>query len=448
MPRFSGPRRGAIALLAASLTTGTLASPTLMQDQPQSLYLSVAPVDEARQTFASNTSAPECFDSYGVFPAWDAVKREQVPHALLAPSATKLSDGACSSAHDVLFAAGGRAPLEAEGKKLYWVSQIAVEPRGDAVNIQADDKDWATRLVRSLGAASNHEEGLVFQSRSADGQLLTPHLELVTEHYAILSLPSTDLGEQASSVIDKYLTFDSYISLIPSRPSPKNALSGQPSIAEDDDVDYGHVVYNPLVSVLLKSPLLDKEEIRSTVRVLSGENQSAEARADKKFQTWDTRHSATTGARSAASWIKSEMQDALKTLPNARCKFWEYSVYYSPDVICTIPASTANGLEDGEDDGMVLISAHYDSRGTFGDTRAPGADDDGSGTAALLSIARAIGSQNVRFGRDVQLCFFSGEEQGLVGSDAYARYLYYEKQAKIHFMMQIDMIGYRVEGEP
>ncbi len=45
----------------------------------------------------------------------------------------------------------------------------------------------------------------------------------------------------------------------------------------------------------------------------------------------------------------------------------------------------------------MLLSAHYDSRGTFGSTTAPGGDDDGSGTAALLAIARTLGSANITF---------------------------------------------------
>ena len=67
------------------------------------------------------------------------------------------------------------------------------------------------------------------------------------------------------------------------------------------------------------------------------------------------------------------------------------------------------------------MSAHYDSRGSFGSTRAPGGDDDGSGTVALLSIARTIARTGVTFRKNVQLCAFAGEEQGLLGSRAYAR---------------------------
>lgn len=68
----------------------------------------------------------------------------------------------------------------------------------------------------------------------------------------------------------------------------------------------------------------------------------------------------------------------------------------------------------------IIIAAHYDSRGSFGSTRAPGGDDDGSGVAGLLAIARTIDRRNIRFHSNVELCAFGGEEQGLRGSRAYA----------------------------
>ena len=69
----------------------------------------------------------------------------------------------------------------------------------------------------------------------------------------------------------------------------------------------------------------------------------------------------------------------------------------------------------------MLLSAHYDSRGSFGSTRAPGGDDDGSGTTSILAIARAIAKNGITFKSNVELCLFGGEEQGLLGSKAYAR---------------------------
>jgi Zn-dependent M28 family amino/carboxypeptidase len=63
----------------------------------------------------------------------------------------------------------------------------------------------------------------------------------------------------------------------------------------------------------------------------------------------------------------------------------------------------------------VILSAHYDSRGSFGSTRAPGANDDGSGTVALLAIARTIKRRGIKFKTGVEFCAFSGEEQGCLG---------------------------------
>lgn len=97
----------------------------------------------------------------------------------------------------------------------------------------------------------------------------------------------------------------------------------------------------------------------------------------------------------------------------ADCTLQHFLPGFAPNVICHYP-STLNSTEH------VIFSAHYDSRGSFGSTRAPGGDDDGSGSGHLLSLARAINSQRIVFEKAVTLAFFAGEEQGLLGSHAYA----------------------------
>jgi len=95
----------------------------------------------------------------------------------------------------------------------------------------------------------------------------------------------------------------------------------------------------------------------------------------------------------------------------------------------------------------VLLSGHYDSRGSFGMTRAPGGNDDGSGTISILSIARAISKRGILFHSNVELVAFAGEEQGLLGSRAYARELR-AADVNITLMIQADMLAYRKPGEP
>ncbi|NIT61156.1 MAG: M20/M25/M40 family metallo-hydrolase, partial [Aliifodinibius sp.] len=65
-------------------------------------------------------------------------------------------------------------------------------------------------------------------------------------------------------------------------------------------------------------------------------------------------------------------------------------------------------------DEIYVIGCHYDVY-TNG---APGADDNGSGTAATMEIARVLSTSSYK--RTIKLIGFSGEELGLLGSAAYA----------------------------
>jgi hypothetical protein len=77
------------------------------------------------------------------------------------------------------------------------------------------------------------------------------------------------------------------------------------------------------------------------------------------------------------------------------------------------------GMIEGNDpilkDEYVFIGAHYDHTGITGNSIFNGADDNGSGTVALLETARAF-SQSRNNKRSVVFIFFAAEEKGLLGS--------------------------------
>lgn len=88
-----------------------------------------------------------------------------------------------------------------------------------------------------------------------------------------------------------------------------------------------------------------------------------------------------------------------------------------------------------------VIGAHYDSYATG---NAPGADDNGSGTAAILEIARVL--QSYDFEDSIEFVLYASEELGLYGSEAYAA----EAEASdvdIIGSIAIDMIGYLESGD-
>lgn len=94
---------------------------------------------------------------------------------------------------------------------------------------------------------------------------------------------------------------------------------------------------------------------------------------------------------------------------------------------------------------MVAIGAHYDHVGT--NPNAPGedkiwngADDDGSGTVAVLAIAEALANAKTRPKRSVLLVWHAGEEKGLVGAEYFNKYPTVDIKNVIT-QLNIDMIG-------
>jgi hypothetical protein len=68
---------------------------------------------------------------------------------------------------------------------------------------------------------------------------------------------------------------------------------------------------------------------------------------------------------------------------------------------------------------LVILGAHYDHFGIQGDILFPGADDNASGTAILMEVARVLRSAGIRTKRSLVFIAFAGEEQGLLGSRFY-----------------------------
>jgi len=98
--------------------------------------------------------------------------------------------------------------------------------------------------------------------------------------------------------------------------------------------------------------------------------------------------------------------------------------------------------------GVVVIGAHYDHLGLGGfgamdpDSTGRvhnGADDNASGTAALLEVARLLGHR--RPGRTIVLVAFSGEELGTLGSSYFVQHALPQPVDSIYAMLNMDMVG-------
>ena len=115
------------------------------------------------------------------------------------------------------------------------------------------------------------------------------------------------------------------------------------------------------------------------------------------------------------------------------------------NVVARVPAGAKERLE-----GAVVVGAHYDHLGMGGRFSLapdrhevhPGADDNASGVAAVIEIARALAARAGDLRRDVIVAAFAGEETGLLGSSHFARS---PAAQGLVGMLNLDMVG-RMRG--
>lgn len=173
----------------------------------------------------------------------------------------------------------------------------------------------------------------------------------------------------------------------------------------------------PLIPELLTQ--VSKQRVRSDIVAL---------------QNFKTRYASTAQCEEAGEFLLNRFR-SLGLDAKAETFSFE-SRYRSRNIVALIPGTTGSTQ-------TILACAHYDSYSDSMDTDAPGADDNASGTAAVLEIARILAKR--KFKNPVVLLCVSAEEWGLYGSGNYAR------QARDHnrtitAVINLDMIAYNHAG--
>jgi leucyl aminopeptidase len=141
----------------------------------------------------------------------------------------------------------------------------------------------------------------------------------------------------------------------------------------------------------------------------------------------------------SADWIRDLWAGYAAARPEVTVALFDHgSLTPQPSVIVTIPGTTLA-------DEVVVLGAHQDSIATgcsgAPGCDAPGADDDGSGIAALSELIRAALTEGFRPQRTVQFMAYAAEEVGLRGSDDLAA-TYLAAGTNVVAVLQLDMTGY------
>lgn len=168
-------------------------------------------------------------------------------------------------------------------------------------------------------------------------------------------------------------------------------------------------------------------------------NQDSLYAFDTRLEAFRTRYIWSDSIDAARDWMVSKLQAwgyTDVTTPN----FW-----YGGDWHYNIMA-----IKQGyaEPDNVIVVGGHYDSI-TYGQVQgplvfAPGADDNASGTALTLELARIFA--NIPFRKTIIFMPFSAEEVGLVGSRAAAAQ-FVADGTNIEAMFNYDMVAYDPEDD-
>ncbi|KAJ2055828.1 hypothetical protein GGI17_006501 [Coemansia sp. S146] len=151
------------------------------------------------------------------------------------------------------------------------------------------------------------------------------------------------------------------------------------------------------------------------------------------FTAFTNRYYNNNNGKQSSAWLLN----TIKSIASSRVSVTAFAHRFpQSSIIARINGTSRN-------DEVVIISAHQDSiNGNNPDTgRAPGADDDGSGTVTILEALRVFSKSSLTPKRAVEFHWYAGEEGGLLGSaDVAKKYTSDGKAvvADLHF----DMTGY------
>ena len=213
------------------------------------------------------------------------------------------------------------------------------------------------------------------------------------------------------------------------RPLPETPLPILESLAKSlPDVAKVAITRDPAIAALLAS--VTPTNLYRQLAELTGVRSVT---ADGIAGILRTRHTDSGTPIRRATALAYERFTALGLHP--RYQSWSAGGYAGRNVIATWPG-TSRASE------IVLVGAHIDDMPAGGN--APGADDNASGSLAVLTAAELLRTRS--FERTLRFVIFTGEEQGLYGSDAYAR----AAQAagdRIVAVLNFDMIAWDGDGD-
>ena len=158
------------------------------------------------------------------------------------------------------------------------------------------------------------------------------------------------------------------------------------------------------------------------------------------------REAGTEDGKKAADYIMRQWQQmGLKPMFDG-----DYQMPFKhPEGNFTNLVAVIEGSDPALKNEYIVVGAHYDHVGVRNGKIHNGADDNASGSTALLEIARQLLSRRNELKRSIVIAAFDAEEKGLIGSTELVNILRTKGILdRVKLMMSVDMVGwYKVNGE-
>jgi len=192
------------------------------------------------------------------------------------------------------------------------------------------------------------------------------------------------------------------------------------------------LIPHPLPAPLAPLPLSPYSADTTIARIVSLVSRDSLARTIHDLQDFGTRYSYRLKCESAAFYLRARLADLGYSA--------RLDTYYltSPNTRAFNVEATWTGQVQPE--SMVVACAHFDSYNDANQNDAPGADDNATGTAAVLELARVL--KQTQFRWSVKFLCFSGEEQWMKGSYHWVDSTARPQNLRIAGVYNLDMFGY------
>ena len=177
---------------------------------------------------------------------------------------------------------------------------------------------------------------------------------------------------------------------------------------------------------------------------------------DRTLVAFGTRHtmsdtlSPTRGIGAARRWIKAQFDSISAACNNCLDVRYVGDVITGPRIQAPTNVVSVVAIQKGTTDSnrVLVMTGHFDSRRSNGNDAegdAPGADDDGSGTVAVIEAARVL--SHYHFAATIIYATVAGEEQGLNGSQIVARWIQQQPGWRFEGDLNNDIVGNTSGGD-